>query len=546
MFSTTRRQVLTALGLVAVSGKIRAQSDEATANTLAGVRLEPFIDPLPIPRILKPRLVQSGADREDHYRLTLSEFRQKLHRDLPATVVWGFEGSMPGPTLVAKRDCPVVVDWFNRLPQRHRLLVDHSIDGAGEDVPEVRTTIHLHGAHVRPEHDGYPDTWITPGHSQRTVYPNHQSAATLWYHDHSMGITRLNAAMGLAGTYIIRDPAEDALGLPTGAFDVPLVLQDRVLDPRGQIVYAVGPGAHSVWVPEYLGSHILVNGRVTPFLDVEPTLYRFRLINASNARVFQMALDPGQLFIQIGTDDALLPQPIERAELVISSGERVEVLIDFRGREGRRLRLTNFGPAPFPGGGGLVPGSVLQFRVRSTGGNTLPATDIPTKLTSYSSIPVANSIKTRQLTLMEEIAPAPSEMDKMSGHAGGHRMLLNGARFMDPVTEDPRRGTVEIWELVNLTADAHPIHLHAVHFQVLGRQRFDVRRQMVSSELVLLGKPIEAPPEERGWKDTVLCPPGQVTRIIVPFTGEAGRFVWHCHILEHEDNEMMRPMLIRT
>lgn len=528
-----RRQWLARVGagLGASYGRTRAQSDEATSSTLVGGWLEPFVDPLPVPRVLQPRFKRSGVE---HYQLVLGEFRQKLHRDLPPTIVWGFNGVSPGPTIEAKRDCSVVVDWVNRLPLRHRLLVDHSLDGAGTDVPEVRTTIHLHGGRNRQEDDGYPDTWITPGHQQTTHYRNHQPAATLWYHDHSMAITRLNAAMGLAGTYILRDPAEETLGLPSGAFDVPLVLQDRVLDARGQLVYAVGANQRSVWMPEFLGSHILVNGRVAPYFNVHPAAYRFRLVNASNARVFQLALDPGQEFVHIGTDNALLSDLVSAEELLLSPGERLDVLIDFRGRQGRRINLINFAPAPYPSGSGLVPPSVLQFRVGSAYEVTPPRNDYPSRLGSLPPLSTFRSTRTRQLTMVEAMS---------NGHES-HRMLLNGARFMDPATEIAKRGTVETWELVNLTADAHPIHLHAVHFRILGRQRFDVRHNLLTSELKLIGNNISPAAEERGWKDTVLCPPGQVTRIVVPFDGEPGRFVWHCHILEHEDNEMMRPLII--
>jgi spore coat protein A len=132
----------------------------------------------------------------------MSEFRQKVHRDLPPTIVWGFEGTTPGPLISAQRGRGVAIDWLNRLPQKHRLVIDHTLDGAGADVPEVRTTIHLHGGHVSAANDGYPDDWITPGKQQRTVYPNRQLGATLWYHDHSMGVTRLNAMMGLPGAAI--------------------------------------------------------------------------------------------------------------------------------------------------------------------------------------------------------------------------------------------------------------------------------------------------------------------------------------------------------
>jgi spore coat protein A len=396
--------------------------------------------------------------------------------------------------------------------------------------------VHLHGGHVSANYDGYPEDWITPGQEQRTVYPNQQIASTLWYHDHAMGITRLNAMMGLAGFYLLRDPEEERLGLPSGRWDIPLALQDRILDARGQLVYPVGPTAEAPWVPEFFGAHILVNGRVSPYLDVEPRLYRFRLLNASNSRIFQLSLLPEQWFIQIGTDGGLLSEPVVRGELLLAPGERIETVIDFRGREGRRITLVNHAPAPYPSGGGPVPGLVMQFRVRRPLSEDVDTGKIPETLVRVPRLQKTEAVKTRRLRLLE-VMPA---------HGQPHRVLLDGRRFMDPITEDPANGSVEIWEFVNTTIDTHPIHLHAVHFQLLDRQAFDVRRQQRTSEVVLTGKAIQPAPEERGWKDTILCPPGQVTRIITPFAGEPGRFVWHCHMLEHEDNEMMRPYLLRA
>jgi spore coat protein A len=472
----------------------------------------------------------------EHYRIAMSEFRQKFHRDLPPTVVWGFEGITPGPVIVAQRGRAVTIDWLNRLPSRHRLVIDHSLDGAGKDVPEVRTTIHLHGGHVSSSNDGYPEDWITPGKEQRTVYLNQQLGATLWYHDHAMGITRLNAMMGLAGFYLIRDPVEERLRLPSGRFDIPLALQDRIFDPRGQLVYPIADSPESPWVPEFFGTHIVVNGRVSPFLDVEPRLYRFRLLNASNSRMFQLSLEPEQRFIQIGTDGGLLSEPVLRGELFIAPGERVEIILDFRGREGRRIMLVNHARSPYPSGGGPVPGLVMQLRVGRPLSADIETSRIPEMLASVPRLQEATAVRTRRLKLVE-IMP-------MNGQP--HRVLLDGRRFMDPITEDPVNGSVEIWEFVNTTIDAHPIHLHAVHFQLLDRRPFDVRRYQSTSEVVLRGRAILPLPEECGWKDTVVCPPGQVTRIIIPFAGEPGRFVWHCHMLEHEDNEMMRPFILRA
>lgn len=526
----TRRQLL---GGLAFAGYMGAQSDENTPNMLAGVWLEPFADPLPIPQVLKPIARNRDVER---YRIEISEFRQKLHRDLPPTIVWGFAGAMPGPTIIAERGRTVEVEWVNKLPTRHRLTIDHTLCGAGIDVPEVRTTIHLHGGHVAAASDGYPDDWVTPGNSQKTIYPNRQPGATLWYHDHAMGITRLNAMMGLAGFYILDDPEERRLGLPSGRYDVPLVLQDRILDSRGQINYPTGPKRDAPWVPEFFGSEVVVNGRVWPYFAVEPRPYRFRFLNASNSRVYRLSLQPEQPLFQIASDGGLLAEPASRDSLLLMPGERADVIIDFRGREGRHLMLANDAPAPYPSS--EMPGArmVLQFHVRRSASEPATNWELPARLADVPRLGEDVAVKTRRHLLVE----------KVSADGMMRETLLNGMKFNDPITEDPQNGTVEIWELVNTTMDAHPIHLHAVHFQLLDRRRFQVRRHQLTSEVVLIGRPLPPLSGESGWKDTILCPPGQVTRIIIPFHGEPGRFVWHCHMLEHEDKEMMRPYLLRS
>jgi spore coat protein A len=246
-------------------------------------------------------------------------------------------------------------------------------------------------------------------------------------------------------------------------------------------------------------------------------------------------MQPQQAFIQIASDGGLLSGPVERDELLIAPGERIDAILDFRGREGRRINLVNHAPAPFPSGGGPVPGLAMQFRVNRPLTETEDVYTIPEIFPSVSRLQESVAVRTRRLKLVEVMPQADQP----------HRVLLDGRRFMDPITEDPVNGSVEIWELVNTTLDAHPIHLHATHFQLLDRRPFDVRRLRRTSELVLTQRALRPAPEELGWKDTVLCLPGQVTRIIIPFSGEPGRYVWHCHMLEHEDNEMMRPYLLR-
>lgn len=530
----TRRDLLrhtaTAVGASALPAIVQAQDEEGPTQ-LHGVQVEPFADPLPVPRTLNPSSEKNGAD---YYRIAITEFKQKSHRDLPPTTVWGYSGASPGPTIKATQNRAVKIDWINQLPRTHRLAIDRNICGAEAGVPEVRTVVHLHGGHVSAENDGYPDQWVVPGRFQKTIYPNRQPAATLWYHDHTMGITRLNAMMGLAGFYLIADAAEKALALPTGEFDVPLSIQDRIIDTKGQIAYPVGPNADSPWIPEFFGTQNLVNGVISPYLEVEPRLYRFRFLNSSNARVYSLSMTPGQMFFQIGSDGGLLCETIPRKQLLMAPAERLDVLVDFRGREGRSITIFNDAPAPFPSGSGPIPRLVMQFRVKFSRSSTTTE-KIPTKLVSVPTIPESKSIKTRTLVLQEH----------MTDDGQSHGMLLDGHKFMDPVTEDPINGTTEIWELVNTTVDAHPIHLHAVHFQILDRRGFVTRKQDGKNHIVVSSSGMKPKNDERGWKDTVICPPGLATRIIVPFRGEPGLYVWHCHTLEHEDNEMMRPYVLR-
>ena len=181
------------------------------------------------------------------------------------------------------------MEWVNALPNEHFLPMDRTIHGAEADKPAVRTVVHLHGAKTGPESDGYPEDWIVPGKSSLYYYPNQQDAAMLWYHDHALGINRLNVYAGLLGTFFIRDSVEDALNLPKGKYELPLILYDRLLTHEGQLLYPVSPDPQSPWVPEIFGNAILVNGKLFPYLDVEPRKYRFRVLNGSNARFYNLS-----------------------------------------------------------------------------------------------------------------------------------------------------------------------------------------------------------------------------------------------------------------
>lgn len=381
----------------------------------------------------------------------------------------------------------------------------------------MRGVVHLHGAKAPPASDGYPEDWYVPGKSAVCYYPNRQEAAMLWYHDHTMGINRLNTYAGLFGAFMVRDAFEDALKLPGGAFEMPLVIYDRLLTKDGQLDYPVSGRAGEPWVPEVFGNASLVNGTLFPYLDVAPRKYRFRLLNACNGRFLHLMFSNSQTFHQIGTDQGLLPAPVPLKSLLLAPAERADLIVDFAGGNGRQIILDN----------DFVP--IMQFRVASA--TVADTAVLPAALRPVPKTPEADAVKTRLLAL---IGNRDAAGDSIS-------MLLNGAHWSMPVTENPALDTVEIWTLINTTDDSHPIHLHLVRFQILDRRRFDVFSYLTSSQLRFTGAATPPAPEEAGWKDTVRADPKMATRIIVRFEGYTGRYVWHCHVLEHEDNEMMRP-----
>ncbi len=447
----------------------------------------------------------------------MREIKTSVHRHLPLTRFWAYGSSVPGPVIETRSGEGFFVDWPNQLPQQHFLPIDHTLMGAEKDKPEVRTVVHLHGAKAPPESDGYPEEWYVPGKSATYYYPNEQEPALLWYHDHAMGINRLNIYAGLAGLCIIRDKFEDSLGLPAGEFEIPIVLLDRMLTPEGQLYYPVSKRPEAPWVPECFGNAILINGKLLPYLDVKPGKYRFRLLNASNARFYRLSLENGQPFAQIGTDQGLLQAPVAVQTLTLAPGERADVVIDFALAQPGNIILRN------------DTLQIMQFRVQHA-----PVSDsrpLPSSLRPVPRIPEQSAVRTRELTLQE----FDNVLDEPDTH------LLNGARWHDPVTETPAINTTEIWSLINLTDDVHPIHLHLVRFQILDRRPLDVDEYLLKKTIRYTGPVFPPDADEDGWKDTVRATPGAVTRIIVPFQGYTGRYVWHCHLLEHEDNEMMRP-----
>jgi spore coat protein A len=519
-----------ATGKSALLGAMAASHAPIMPAALDVSTLPQFVDPLPIPQIAQHQGFRPSPENPKlsvpFYRIQAQPIASKVHRDLPPTKFWSFGPSAPGPTFETRSSEPLLVEWVNALPTEHFLPLDRTIHGAEADKPAVRTVVHLHGAKTRPESDGYPEDWTVPGKSSLYYYPNQQDAAMLWYHDHALGINRLNVYAGLLGAFFIRDAVEDALNLPKDKHEVPLILYDRLLTRDAQLLYPVSPDLQSPWVPEIFGNAILVNGKLFPYLDVEPRKYRFRVLNASNARIYHLAFvdDAANhaaanagLFHQIGTDQGLLPAPVPLTSLEIAPGERADLIVDFSEHRGARLILKNQAFV------------VMQFRVAS--GKMADTVSLPSSLRPVAKIPESQAVQTRLLTLDEYVNKSGNPV----------MLLLNATHWKEPATEKPVLGSTEIWTLINPTNDTHPIHLHLVRFQILDRQSYEPWLFQTKRQLHFLGPPEPPEPNEAGWKDTVRAHSRMVTRIIVPFDGFTGRYVWHCHILEHEDNEMMRP-----
>jgi len=507
---------------VPVKAAVRVKAAAPVKNQLNVFSVPRFVDRLPIPPVLKPHGTKPDPDAPGqmipYFRVPMREVMAKVHRDLPPTRLWAYAGSSPGPTFDTRSGRGLLVEWVNELPEKHFLPIDHNLCGAGADRPEVRTVVHVHGARVPSESDGYPEDWYGPGGSAVYHYPNRQDAATLWYHDHAMGIERLNQYAGLFGAFLIRDEIEDALRLPGGEYEVPIVLCDRLFDVSGQLVYPASPNPDSPWVSEVYGDAVLANGKLFPYLEVQPRLYRFRLVNASNARLLQLTLSSGQPMHLIGTDQGFVPAPTPLQVLLLAPAERADLLVDFSASAGQNVSLRN----------NL---DLVQFRVAPSRGAAKATATLPEVLRPVPRTPAADAVKTRFLTLNDYQIPNTHNMF----------MLLNASRFQDPVTEKPEFGTTEIWELVNLTDDVHPIHLHLVRFQILERQPFNAESYTMRGQLRFGGPPEPPLPQDAGWKDTVRVDPNFITRIIVKFDSYKGRYLWHCHILEHAANEMMRP-----
>jgi len=416
-----------------------------------------------------------------------------------------FNGGLPGPTVRIKRGERFQVQFHNNIGQE--------------------SIIHWHGMIVPPDMDGHPKDVISEG-SYSYDFMINQRAGTYWYHPHPHRITAPQVYRGLAGFFIVTDDEEEALNLPSGEFELPLVIQDRRIDSSGAIYY--NPSMPEQMMTGYLGDHILINGVPNPYHEVQPRSYRLRLLNGSNARIYNIAFRNGNPFTVIGSDGGLLPNPVETNELLLAPGERADILVDFSKEFDEKSAELISKTFSVPSNGGMMGNmsqmmgqggpeqgsqfSLMEFRIGNEG-NSSASVDLPRQLSEISFPSEEDAVRTRRIEL---------DMEMMTGHT------INGRLFeMLRVDEEVTQGDTEIWEFINNSAVPHPMHIHAVQFKVISR----------SGNRGLL-------PTETGWKDTVLVMPGERVRVIVTFDAPKGLYVFHCHNLEHEDAGMMSNLEI--
>jgi spore coat protein A len=579
--------------------------------------LRPFVDALPVPA----RRLASDSGR---LTIPLRVGLHRYHRDLPPSPVWTFDGTVPGPTIEVRRGSPVEVRWENHLTGTLPVVVivapSHAIDGVPVQNAPGRSggtrnraasalpgyaVVHLHGGLTHATSDGWAENLTAPGQWTLDSYPNDQRAALLWYHDHVMGVTRYSVYAGLAGLWIVRDERERELDLPEGPpYELPLLIQDRNFDIdadgrlTGDLLHKTDPE-----VVESFGPITTVNGKVWPELEVEPTTYRFRVLNGSNARTFRLMfvrdgrMDHGRI-VQIGSEGGLLRSSVALPAqgLVLASAERADLLVDFSDLEpGVEMTLINTARAPFEGAaadpssaGTPDPNGLLPYpevmRLRVIGGlrraaGTVPIATGATLATDFERVTRASlgRATVRAIALVElesEVAGEPpmltmrelaedqgdgpdllTVVDSGTDGADVRRYRTVATRFEDTVTFFPMLGVPEIWRLINLTGDTHPIHVHLDAFQVIDRlaATMDIPAGAVTAATTGATVTIGTAPDDRvphaldenelGLKDTVRVNPNEVVDIAVRFETFAGRFMYHCHILEHEDRDMMRPFV---
>lgn len=535
--------------------------------------LEPFREQLPTLPVL------GGSSLDVRAASTVHRF----HPDLPASPALGYGGmDYLGPTVEAHVDQQTTIAYRNDIAG-HPLAADFDtrLHGLSElDRTQVSTSMHLHGGATPPESDGHPELIQRPGQELVHHFPNRQEACALWYHDHAMGVTRLNLYAGLAGMYLLRDEydtgrAGNPLGLPAGEFELPLILQDKIFTDDGrQSVRSYTLVPQGSWDAATPGDVGVVNGKVWPELGVARGLYRLRLVNAASFSVWNLFFTNRMRFWVIGMEGGVLDAPVPTDRVRLAPGERADILVDFGVLEpGATVELCNDEPVPLGVAqrGVQVMPKFCRFVVGAARGftGTVPQTlrgggRQPPRLAAIAQPGVVRNVTVMQLSQMFE---SPSIL-----------MSLNNLRYSSEDIEMPRQGAVEQWNIINVTPEPHPIHLHLVTFRVLGRQPIDTAaltqanpippigsRWTPSADPFAVGPTFAPAPWETGFKDTVIADADSITRIIVrfptaeelgfdpdaPFGMSAHRghhaqaprplqgYVWHCHMLDHEDHDMM-------
>ncbi|MGA9312359.1 MAG: multicopper oxidase domain-containing protein [Pseudonocardiaceae bacterium] len=454
---------------VALQTGFRLQAANATPLPIL-----PFQVPLTVPPVARP--VMSTRDT-DTYQITMRKADVEI---IPGTRtrIWGYDGIFPGPTIKARTGKRVLVQQRNEL--------------------DVDTSVHLHGGNTPPSSDGHPTDLIKPRSTKSYYYPNAQPAAPLWYHEHAHHNEARGVYMGLAGLYLISDELEDSLRLPRDDYDVPLVIADRLFAPDGSVVLT--PADEVL----HLRKTILVNGRPQPYFPVAARKYRFRLVNASNERIYRLHVSTGQEMVQIASDSGLLPEPVAVSSIELWPAERAEIIVDFsRCKLGTRLILKN------AAGEDPLTQTLMRFDVVRTAPDDSQVPD------TLRPLPPADK-------------PATEREFVMSLNMQALRFEINHKPFdPDRVDVRPRLGSTEVWKIYNADTALripHTFHTHLARFRVLDRD----------------GKPPR--PGETGLKDTVSVRPGETVRILPRFVDFTGRYVYHCHLLGHADNAMMATM----
>lgn len=649
-------------GLLMVPGRVSGQATTmipvasitpamfTPATPLLPTVTDMFVDPLTLPQVMLPTSGPDPGNNDaptDFYNVDVTQHAHTFSSRLPSsTQVWGYAARSGQPTLnaatgyldgiiLATKDKPVRINFQNLLPAQNLIPVDTTIVGYPEDTIGFihnATAVHLHGGHVPWQSDGHPLSWFAPngvhgsyfdpakpagavpwsGNSGYDFwYPNDQSARLMWYHEHAVGLTRLNAYNGIATGYVLRDPVELAmaasgalppLGPPEiGGRELFLIIQDKSFNADGSLWYPSAPDPLSLLpgttqiplpscVPEMMGDVNIVNGTVWPRTNVDRVRYRVRMLNGAQTRFYRLRLyyampdgitpdftAPGPPIHQFGTEGGFLPATVALSggggpnRLLLAPAERCDSIIDFSScPAGSKLILWNDAPAPFPVGtfpvwgrgavARMKEGCVMRFDVQNTAPETpaLTATRVPTPLELWpggaENLTLVPPTATFNYTLNEGF----DQYGRLAQFIGGttptnFEMSPFGQPFLDPANGIPfqyethKAGGVEVWNIINVTADTHPMHMHLVEFQVVSRQAFDVAGYIATQQFKFKGKPAPPMPNELGFKETVQCPPGEVTTVIMRInpqpswvTGQTAHYVWHCHILEHEEHDMMR------